>query len=110
MIDDIAYHSHTRFKASPSGTLWYHAHLGGLRADGAFGLFIVHDKNESPELNVPHFPMIVQHWPDVPFDEVMITNPFKKKLYGDIAGDGSHVMDHYVEEMWQDAKVCNLFA
>ena len=52
--------------------------------------------------------MIVQHWTQVPFDELMITNPYKKKLYGDIAGDGSNVMDHYVEDMWQQWKVTNI--
>jgi len=83
-----------RFKASPSGTLWYHAHLGGLRADGAFGLFVVH-KNEPP---IMHYPLIVQHWAHMPYDDFMITNPYKKKLYGDIAGDGSNQYHHYVEK------------
>ena len=79
-----------RFIASPQGTLWYHAHLGGLRADGAFGLFIVH--KTQPEMI--HYPLIAQHWLHIPFDEFMATNPYKKKLYGDIAGDGSHQHQH----------------
>ena len=73
-----------RFKAIPSGTLWYHAHLGGLRADGAFGLFIVH--SELPK--IPFFPMLVNHWLHIPFNEFMITNPYKKKNHGQLAGPG----------------------
>ena len=83
-----------RFKASPSGTLWYHAHLGGLRADGAFGLFIVHKKE--PEM--VHYPLTLSHWHDVEFAQFHITNPYKKKLYGEIAGDGSHQYNHYPED------------
>ena len=93
-----------RFTANPSGALWYHAHLGGLRADGAFGLFIVHKK----EPLIPHYPMNVQHWTKVPFDELMITNPYKKKMHGDIGGDGSNQMAHYPDthtDMWENWKV-----
>ena len=73
-----------RFKASPDGVLWYHAHLGGLRVDGAFGLFVVHKKTPT----VPHYPLLINHWLHVPFYEFMITNPYKKKNGGAIAGPG----------------------
>ena len=75
-----------RFKASPAGTLWYHAHLGGLRADGAFGLFIVHEKLP----DIPHYPLLVNHWIHLPFYEYMITNPYKKLRKGAIAGPAQH--------------------
>lgn len=34
------------FVASPSGTHWYHSHLGAQRTDGLFGALIVHEKDE----------------------------------------------------------------
>ena len=88
------YHFDQRFKASPSGTLWYHAHLGGLRADGAFGLFVVH--KQIPEIE--HYPLTVNHWYKVGFEEYHVTNPFKKKLHGEIAGDGSNQYAVYEDE------------
>ena len=32
------------FKASPSGTMWYHSHVGTQRTEGLFGALIVRDK------------------------------------------------------------------
>ena len=62
--------------------MWYHGHFGGLRADGAFGLFIVHKR--VPE--IPYYPFLVNHWIHLPFYEYMITNPYKKLNQGAIAG------------------------
>ncbi|XP_065052890.1 uncharacterized protein LOC135682090 [Rhopilema esculentum] len=75
-----------RFIASPAGTLWYHAHLGGLRADGLFGLFIVHEKPPT----IPFYPFVVNHWLHLPFNEYMITNPYKKTNQGAIAGSAEY--------------------
>ena len=94
LYDTFLYHFDSRFKASPSGTLWYHAHLGGLRADGAFGLFVVH--KQIPEIE--HYPLTVNHWYKVDFEEYHVTNPFKKKLHGEIAGDGSNQYAVYEDE------------
>jgi len=33
------------FKAYPSGTFWYHSHVGTQRTDGLFGAFIVLERN-----------------------------------------------------------------
>ena len=93
---------HTRFKASPDGVLWYHAHLGGVRADGAFGLFVVHKKPPT----VPHYPLLINHWLHVPFYEFMIMNPYNKKNEGAIAGPGqlSYSFEHLHMEkpkVWQ---------
>ena len=55
--------------------------------------------------------MIVQHWAHMPFDELMITNPFKKKLYGDIAGDGSDQYNNAevgIHTKWMVRKNCAL--
>ena len=35
------------FKASPSGTMWYHSHVGTQRTEGLFGALIVREKNET---------------------------------------------------------------
>eukprot|EP00794_Sanderia_malayensis_P014766 gene14766-16306_t len=75
-----------RFKAYPSGILWYHGHFGGLRADGAFGLFIVHE--EAPE--IPFFPFLVNHWLHIPFSEYMTTNPYRKTNKYMFAGPGMY--------------------
>ena len=83
-----------RFKASPDGVLWYHAHLGGVRADGAFGLFVVHKKTPT----VSHFPLLINHWLHVPFYEFMIMNPYKKKNSGAIAGAGQLTYNHDMEK------------
>ena len=37
------------FKASPSGTFWYHSHIGSQRGQGLFGAFIVKEN----EINYP---------------------------------------------------------
>ena len=38
-----------KFKASPSGTFWYHSHSGTQRTDGLFGGLIVKEKKERIE-------------------------------------------------------------
>ena len=83
-----------RFKASPDGVLCHHAHLGGVRADGAFGLFVVHKKTPT----VSHFPLLINHWLHVPFYEFMIMNVYKKKNSGAIAGAGQLNYNHDKEE------------
>ena len=45
-----------------------------------------------------HYPLTLSHWHDVEFAQFHITNPYKKKLYGEIAGDGSHQYNHYPED------------
>ena len=93
MVDNLdVYILYDRFKASPDGVLWYHAHLGGVRADGAFGLFVVHKKPPT----VPHYPLLINHWLHVPFYEFMIMNPYNKKNEGAIAGPGqlSYSFEH----------------
>lgn len=85
-----------RFRASPAGTLWYHAHLGGLRADGAIGLFIVHER----EPEIPYYPLIVNHWIHMPFFEYWITNPYRKLHEGGYAGpaQGVYSLEHLETE------------
>ena len=35
------------FKASPSGTMWYHSHVGTQRTEGLFGALIVREREET---------------------------------------------------------------
>ena len=52
-------HTYTyRFKATPSGTLWYHPHLDNLRSDGHYGLIIIHKAR--PRLT--ELPLIISDW------------------------------------------------
>jgi len=38
------------FIASPSGTMWYHSHVGAQRVDGLYGNFIIRDNDNDPAL------------------------------------------------------------
>ena len=40
---------HSRFKAHPVGTHWYHTHLGTQRTEGAYGPLIVLDRSKDDE-------------------------------------------------------------
>jgi len=37
-----------KFKAEPSGTMWYHSHVGAQRVDGLYGNFIIREKSHDP--------------------------------------------------------------
>ena len=51
------------FKAEPSGTFWYHAHVGSQQSDGLFGAFIVRDKpHHYTNAEEAPFIMAVQDW------------------------------------------------
>ena len=43
-----------RFKASPSGTHWYHSHHGAMRREGLSGAFIVLPRQEVPYSQLGH--------------------------------------------------------
>lgn len=40
------------FKASPSGTFWYHSHSGAQRTEGFFGALIIKEVINTPKLNL----------------------------------------------------------
>ena len=54
------------FKASPSGTFWYHSTIGSQRANGAFGAFIVKEKDNSYPVqfrdNPAHHTLTIMDW------------------------------------------------
>ncbi|CAM4848680.1 unnamed protein product [Rotaria magnacalcarata] len=49
------------FRASPSGTYWYHSHTGGQYTDGLYGAFIVRDVND-PYRDLPENVIFIQEW------------------------------------------------
>ncbi len=63
------------FKAFPSGTFWYHAHMGSQRTDGIYGGLIIHEKNldysikfeDQPE----HHTVMLLEWYQVPTKMIM---------------------------------------
>ncbi|RUS85498.1 hypothetical protein EGW08_006706, partial [Elysia chlorotica] len=48
-----------RFRASPSGTFWYHSHIGSQLSMGVVGAFIVHSQRDTP---LPEHILMVQEW------------------------------------------------
>ena len=58
------------FRAAPSGTFWYHAHIEGQRTDGLFGALIIREKDngDADYLDQPEQHTIVLHdWWRQPF-------------------------------------------
>ncbi|KAL3853270.1 hypothetical protein ACJMK2_016825 [Sinanodonta woodiana] len=49
-----------RFIAEPSGTFWYHSHMGSQFTMGAFGAFIIREKGETKAM--PEHIMTIQDW------------------------------------------------
>ena len=41
---------HYIFKAEPSGTMWYHSHVGTQRTEGIFGAFIVREPQDDTDM------------------------------------------------------------
>ena len=66
------------FKASPSGTHWYHSHTGVQRSDGLFGALIIRER-PSVELQVrKKLPIALWRYKDMPAEHtVVITDWFR---------------------------------
>ena len=47
-----------RFKATPSGTTWYHPHTANLRSDGHYGVIIVHKDRPT----ISELPLLISDW------------------------------------------------
>lgn len=52
-----------KFTASPSGTHWYHSHLGAQRTDGLFGALIVRERSNVAQLKLQN---ILGSFNDIP--------------------------------------------
>lgn len=58
------------FRAAPSGTFWYHAHIEGQRTDGLFGALVIRetDNSNANYLDLPEQHTVVLHdWWRQPF-------------------------------------------
>ena len=66
------------FKASPSGTHWYHSHTGVQRSDGLFGALVVRER-PSVEIEVrKKLPIALWLYKDIPAEHtVVITDWFR---------------------------------
>lgn len=62
-----------QFIADPAGTHWYHSHLSNQRADGLYGVVIIH--RERPSL--PYFELAVSDWFHAMSTQMETLNPFK---------------------------------
>ena len=64
------------FKASPSGTFWYHSHSGTQRTDGLFGALIVKEKmppdftNYSFQLSNKEYTLSLLDWQQQPSEDL----------------------------------------
>ncbi|OWF35519.1 L-ascorbate oxidase [Mizuhopecten yessoensis] len=47
------------FKATPSGTFWYHSHIGPQRSNGLFGAFVIRPRKP---LMIPEHILTMQDW------------------------------------------------
>ena len=57
------------FNAAPSGTHWYHSHLGSQRTDGLFGALIVHESDKE------HQDIIADVSEDIPGNQIFMDLP-----------------------------------
>ena len=58
------------FRAAPSGTFWYHAHIEGQRTDGLFGALVIRerDNEDADYLDLPEeHTIVLQDWWRQPF-------------------------------------------
>ena len=76
------------FKAKPSGTFWYHSHIGAQRANGLFGAIVVKEKELSYLLEFVDDPashtMTLMDWTQEDFDEFILKFLFSVGVYLDL--------------------------
>ncbi|XP_065666462.1 uncharacterized protein LOC136087501 [Hydra vulgaris] len=66
-----------KFKAEPKGTFWYHSHVGSQRTNGAYGAFIIKEREKVNTENITDVIMTVGDWHHTSSEEVYL-----KMLYG----------------------------
>ena len=60
------------FKASPSGTHWYHSHTGVQRSDGLFGALIIRERPSVENLIRQTLPTALQQYNDIPAEHTVV--------------------------------------
>ena len=60
------------FKATPSGTHWYHSHTGVQRSDGLFGPLIVRERPSVENQVRQKLPTALQQYQDIPAEHTVV--------------------------------------
>ena len=79
------------YLADPSGTFWYHGHVGASRADGLQGAVIIRERNNSAD------------YLDLPAEHTLVVSDWWKQPYSDI-----FAVQHTVLETYYPASVGDL--
>ncbi|XP_062597128.1 uncharacterized protein LOC134258593 isoform X2 [Saccostrea cucullata] len=93
------------FKARPSGTYWYHSHVGAQRAKGLYGALIIKERNPPPIVQGlgGDFVMQIQDWNhDYDVDQAFLYSNAgvflnRKEIKPSVALDGSKFSLWYAE-------------
>lgn len=76
------------FMAKPSGTFWYHSHMGSQRANGLFGAFIVKEKELSYPIEFEDDPAVhtltIMDWYQEDFESLFLRERFAVGSYPDL--------------------------
>ncbi|XP_065666457.1 uncharacterized protein LOC100206475 isoform X2 [Hydra vulgaris] len=70
-----------KFKAEPKGTFWYHSHVGSQRTNGAYGAFIIKEREKINTEKITDVIMTVGDWHHKTSEEVYL-----KMVYGNFIG------------------------
>ncbi|XP_065665483.1 uncharacterized protein LOC136086912 [Hydra vulgaris] len=70
-----------KFKAEPKGTFWYHSHVGSQRTNGAYGTFIIREREKVNTKKITNVVMTVGNWHHKTSEEVYL-----KMVYGNFIG------------------------
>ncbi|XP_065665484.1 uncharacterized protein LOC136086913 [Hydra vulgaris] len=70
-----------RFKAEPKGTFWYHSHVGSQRTNGAYGAFIIKERENANTDKITDVIMTVGDWHHKTSEEVDL-----KMVFGNFIG------------------------
>ena len=80
------------FKAEPSGTFWYHGHVGASRADGLYGALVIRERDNSGA-----------NYQDLPREHTLVLADWWKQPYADL-----FTLQHTVLETYYPSSVGDL--
>ena len=87
------------FKAEPSGTFWYHGHVGSSRADGLYGALIIrelnNDKADYKDLPQEHTLVLADWWKQPYSDLFALQHTILETYYPSNVGDLPQPGDKY---------------
>ena len=87
------------FKADPSGTFWYHGHVGASRADGLFGALIIRelDNDDANYRDLPQeHTIVLTDWWNQPYSDLFtLQHTVLETYYPTNVGDVPRPEDRY---------------